>query len=320
MTQSTILVSLVGHQPLPTLLAIRHWQPAKVILLGSNDPDTVKRRNHLVKMLKGECSQAGKPIELLETDSVYEWSMADVVEKIEYTLEDEKSQAQIVCDVTGGTKTMAIGLVQYAHKHHGNIVYIASDKLETRLFRFDFDPQSNQLVGESETPIGTQLKIVDLFRAYLGHEELEKKSERSNQNNDGLYFERDIGLGFAPYVDERENSVLVVKSGHEEADWVLRKQNRFAIVECKVNSDMMGGMRQLNNMASERYLGTYTAKILAIKTIKDAQYEDYMALAAQHNIHVLHLPDWKGSEKTCHQWNKIELAEFEKVIHKAFNF
>ncbi|MEZ4705632.1 MAG: DUF1887 family CARF protein [Caldilineaceae bacterium] len=317
----SILISLVGHQPLPSLLAVRHLKPDMVMLLASKDHDSRKRYNNLLRILRNERKVDGSPLKLIDADIVDEWSMSDVIEKIECALEDvdEIAEARIICDVTGGTKTMSIGLVHFAKRHQGDVVYIASDKLHTRMLQFDFDLDRVGIRAESECPIARQIEIIDLFKAYLGFERLEKKSPRTNQNNPGPFFERDVGLGFAQFVDKQESSVLVVSSGHEEADWVLQKQNHFAIVECKVNSDMIGGMRQLNNMASERYLGTYTAKILAIKDIKAEQYNDYMALADQHNIHVLHLPEWNGCEHTAHRWSDVEITKFEDVVRKAFH-
>ncbi|MEM7128532.1 MAG: hypothetical protein AAF702_19520 [Chloroflexota bacterium] len=318
-----ILISLVGHQPLPTLMAMRYLQPDKVILLSSNDPQVITLRNHLarsgkeISLLPVETDQLARTIEIIEPTPVDPWNILSITKRLSHVLRRE-TNAQLICDVTGGTKAMSIGLTQVARERDAEIVYIDSDTLDTRMWRYCFVEGQLGMNHDDPEQIPPLVTIQDLFYLYLGHESLQYKP--NTQESQGSWFERDVRAGFQSLVDDIEQSVLVVTSGKEEADLVLRKKNRFAIVECKsLKKFNMKGIHQLNNIASERYLGTYTGKILAVNLSEpESLTSEDMKIANQHNIAILPLNSWNGTEERKHSWTDSELISFQKVVDQVF--
>ncbi len=318
---TTILISLVGHQPLPTLLALRHLKPDKVVLLASNDERIATIRDNLAELAREitvpltDANQTVCKIEVLPSTAVDPWNMLSVGKRLDHVLRRDRD-ARLICDVTGGTKAMSIGLTQVARKRNAEFVYIDSDTPETRIWRYQF--VNGDLICQKSSPelIPALVNIQDLFHMYLGHTTLQHKS---NTNNDkGLWFERDVKAGFQPLVDCLEESVIV--SGKEEADLVLRIKNRFAIVECKALKNFsMKGIQQLNNMASERYLGTYMGKILVVHLENRATLtDDVREIARQHKIAILQLENWNGGETYEHQWTTKEQSDFQTAIDEVF--
>lgn len=325
MTKPTVLVSLIGHQPMPTLLAMRHLKPDKLVLLTSNDERINTIRNNLehlaseIIVATSEVNLEERKIEVLNATPVDPWNMLSIGKRLAHVLRREQD-AKLICDVTGGTKAMSIGLAQVAREWNAEIIYIDSDTLNTRMWRYQFAESNLILCENSPESIPAIVNIQDLFHSYLGRKVLEyKPSNRSNDPNDkGPWFERDVKAGFQPLVDCLEQSVVV--SGKEEADLVLRIKNRFAIVECKATKTFnMKGIQQLNNMASERYLGTYTGKILAVSlTEKTSLSDDVKKIAEQHSIVILPLHDWDGSEDRVYEWSVKERVDFQAAIDKVF--
>ena len=155
----------------------------------------------------------------------------------------------------------------------------------------------------------------DLFHAYLGNPEISRKEQSKKSGERGSHFERDVILGFQSYVDCMITSVYADRSKQEEIDIILQKRNRFALVECKSGlKESMDGIKQLNNAASDRYLGTYTAKILAT-TIP---YNQLTAFADLHDIHIIELVEWQENKDQPYTWSVQELSKFEKVVKQAF--
>ena len=326
MAKPTVLVSLIGHQPMPTLLAMRHLKPDKVVLLTSNDERINTIRNNLELLASesivptSEVNGIENKIEVLKSTPVDPWNILSVGKHLAHVLRREQG-VKLICDVTGGTKAMSIGLAQVAREWNAEIIYIDSDTLNTRMWRYQFAENNLELCANSPESIPAIVNIQDLFHIYLGRKTLEyKPGNRSSDPNDkGPWFERDVKAGFQPLVDCLEQSVVV--SGKEEADLVLRIKNRFAIVECKATRTFnMKGIQQLNNMASERYLGTYTGKILAVSlTDKASLGDDVKKIAEQHNIVLLPLHEWNGNEEHVHQWSEKEKKDFQAAIDRVFS-
>ncbi|MEZ4710099.1 MAG: hypothetical protein R3A44_23035 [Caldilineaceae bacterium] len=191
-----------------------------------------------------------------------------------------------------------------------------SDTIDTRIWRYCFNNGNLELQDGSPKSLPTLMNIQDLFHLYLGERVLRYKL--NNNRDNGACFERDVKRGFGSLVDCLEQSVIV--SGHEEADLVLRIKNRFAIVECKaIKRFNMAGVKQLNNMASERYLGLYTGKILAVCVEEsDTIHEEHRAVAEQHKIKILELHTWKGSSEHEHIWGNSEKKAFQEAIDEVF--
>jgi hypothetical protein len=293
-------------------LVIKHIKPDKVILLGT--PKTIKIRKNLVEMVGREISASGTPIHILDSQNVDAWNFLSIPDWLEYILPDEvQAGDELFCDVTGGTKAMSIGLMQVASKYDATVLYLDSEGIDNRLWRYQFSSDSSQQdktiyqLGKAEE-LGALLTIQDLFDAHLGKDVSIKSGPHKDDR--GARFEEAVLLGFQQFVNSWETSVCI--AGQPDIDILLRKQNKFAIVECKSGKLEMKAVQQLNNLASDRYLGTYTAKILAIAV---ADRTDILETARQHEIHILNLTDWQEGQP----WSERAKNEFKKVTEAAFN-
>ena len=324
------LFSLVGHQPLPTLMVIRHLKPSVVVLLGTNARELKLRRKNLKAIIDADAKAGGDGhVEVIEPPDVDAWNMESIIQRVgdvctKYDLEHDN----VVFDVTGGTKAMSISLAQVAKDRGSELVYLDSDDFHVRLWRYRFEdspPPAGksklELVGGEPTRLGELLEIKDLIRAYLGDVGYPARAVDTRQ--EGYWFARDVHRGFQslqgqPRIDESRERVYI--SAKEEVDIILRSQNRFALVECKWVQDpakdpKMEGVYQLNNAASERYLGTYTAKIWAVRTRCN---RDTREVADAHLVNILELPEWQCCGEIGYQWSESELDGFRRVLASAF--
>lgn len=311
---SKVLVSLVGHQPLPLLLVIKHLQPDKVILVGTRRTKDIRVR--LAEMVKEQVAASGCPIIICnspDVDPFYFLSVPDWLEKIVLPSELEAND-ELYCDVTGGTKAMSIGLMQTATKYGAKILYLDSEGSDNRLWQYRVERNTQQsdmnlLQDGKPVQLGPLLEIQDLFDVYLGKQANIKLGP--SKDDIGSHFEKAILDGFQPYIDEARPSVCI--DGQPDIDIILRRRNKFAIIECKSGNLEMKAIQQLNNIASERYLGTYTAKILALA--KDDRPDIQKVAQEFHRIHILKVTDWQDGQP----WSKASQNTFRKIVETAFD-
>ena len=77
----------------------------------------------------------------------------------------------------------------------------------------------------------------------------------------------------------------------------------------------MKGIHQLNNAASDRYLGVYTGKILALRG--SCKKSDMLKIAEGHDIQLLLLPEWENGGESGYTWTKEQLERFKTVVDAA---
>jgi hypothetical protein len=263
---------------------------------------------------------------LIDPPSIDPWDARSVIDAIN-RLErkgDLATDAEILCDITGGTKPMSIGLWRIAERLQARVIYVDSEGADARSWQYRVGPQYQngiELDPSSPQPLPAMLQIDDLFRAYLGHLPVENE-RKEDKAQPGYWFARDVVDGFRELkggsrIDEIRTSVYI--TGQEEIDIVLRKRNRFAVVECKwmknINDNPeMKGIHQLNNAASDRYLGVYTGKILALR---GSCKGDMAEIAEGHDIQLLLLPEWENRGESGFTWTKEQLERFKTVVDAA---
>lgn len=313
MERKTVLISLVGHQPLPNLLALRYIKPEAVMFIYSNSGDSqlTNRKEWLSQLAKSD------GIAIIEPSSgVNPWQLNSVTELLDYELLSfDLALTTFIFDITGGTKAMAVGLTKAAEKLGGELIYLETEKNDNRLHRCRFNSDSHLVeIGLESLPKLVTLK--DFFFIHLGLAPELLAPAPSNPAKKGIQFESAVRSTFASLVDDLLYSIKPLDA--EEIDIVLQKRNRFAIVECKAKEDderKAYGILQLNNLASERYLGTYTGKILATIANYSRDSSSNYKMAKEHKVHLLELPNWQPG----HRWNEIEFQEFERAIHQVFD-
>jgi hypothetical protein len=309
-----VLISLVGHQPLPLLLVIKHLQPDKVILIGSKR--TKEIRSRLKALVQEQSATSNHQVEILDSPNVDPWNFLSIPEWFENVILPDELELgdELLCDVTGGTKAMSIGLMRIAMKYKAKILYLDSEGADNRLWQYSVQRNALQddiaLVQDGNAKVlAPLLTIQDLFDVYLGKGINIKPGPIKSEV--GARFEAAVLDGFKAYIDEARTSVCI--DGQPDIDIILRRRNKFAVVECKSGNLEMKAIQQLNNIASERYLGTYTAKILALA--KDDKPEIQKTARDYHGFHLLKVTDWRDGQP----WSEVSQAEFQKIAETAFN-
>lgn len=314
---TTVLVTMIGHQPLPSLLATRYLKPEKVIFLYSPSADVMRRKEHLAQLLPAGSGEIAIP------RPIDPWDIGSIPQFLPDFLRRKKLDGmELLFDLTGGTKAMSIGLAESARLLTGvQLIYLESDRFETMLSRYHHD-ERGRLICDGSEQLPELLDLDSFFHAYLGKFDWSPQPN-PQQSAESRQFEEDVAAGFdATRTLEIGRSVKSL--GAEEIDIVLRRRNQFALVECKTGKGVIKihGILQLSNLASERYLGTYTRKILVVQSDRSTNNFNNLEVARRHDVFVLQLPDWRhdrprdGAGRMI--WTDAEQQDFEAAAQFAF--
>ncbi len=311
-SKQKVLISLIGHQPLPILMTIRHEKPNHVSFISSSEQSLILRKQNLVKLSRSSETQVldfGKDVD--------PWNLLSISQNLDdFIFDHELESAQLLFDITGGTKPMSIGLtytaISYIKKGWDvKLIYLESESRSPKLSYYTIDNQG-LLSLESQQVVNASLDIQDFWIAYQGKKpQVGKRSSVAK----GTPFEEDLEkellkLKEEGLIDEVLATVLPPE-GSGEIDFVLRKKSRFALVECKSGGEAtgIGGIYSLSNWASDKYLGTYTSKLLAVTSPYPKENSD---VAQAHDVTVLELSGWSQTARSLeHHSDKIRQKIWE---------
>jgi hypothetical protein len=120
----TTMIALVGEQPMPILLPALYLKPTETILVATTETKIVAER--LTKLIKSSRYIEVKPYEITST-----------VQTLDKELDGKKD---IIVNLTGGTKTMAIAAFALVARTKTEFVYLQTEK-EIVLKRYQFTEQ-----------------------------------------------------------------------------------------------------------------------------------------------------------------------------------
>lgn len=288
---SSVMICLVGEQPVPNLLPVRHCKPSSVVLAYS---DTTKRvHDNLVKFFSQKHPE-------LEVESInippYDLVEAYACFKRACSKYSQHSE-QIWFNITGGTKPMSFAGFLAARDLGAQIVYLQSEGGRSILHFYEFRSGGElrrageaQEVGESIT-IEEYLQIHGIWEA------------KNNEPRDA--FEQVVVTTLEPYVDEILKSVKIGSS--LEIDLIIRRRNQIGVAEVKhKKSGEKKGIDQLNTATNQDYLGKYTKRFLIRNRELSA---DNQALAEASGIEVIVLPSFSDASLSLSQEDKVQLEE-----------
>jgi hypothetical protein len=126
-TMRKVTVSLIGEQPIPNLLPLRHQPPDVAVLVHTGRTENVARR--LQRLLQ--------PIEvhLLPTDP---YDVQRIQEDLSNFLAQRAAGAEFEFNLTGGTKTMMVAAYEIARKYNAPFLYLQSEGKRSILYRYRF--------------------------------------------------------------------------------------------------------------------------------------------------------------------------------------
>jgi len=267
------MVLLTGEQPIPNLLGVRHVDPASVLLVESERTKTVGDR--LVGLL-------GRRVERLLVKDPYD--LVAVQECISDRLQKLGWADQVVFNLTGGTKLMALAAYSLAQRLERPWIYVRSEGGRSLIYRYNSDGEP---IGRPEEA-ASLITVDDYLRAHLGKYDTGAKPGAQDEEQAGKWFEDLVAreLRGWSYLDE---VIANVRYGEAlELDLVLRKGNQVGVAELKSGTEAYHkkGIDQLSTATEQRYLGTYTRRFLIIDRPLGPDLRD---LAEQHRIRVIQL-------------------------------
>ena len=242
---SGVMVCLVGHQPVPNLLPIYHLKPKHVVLAVTEAPDIQRVANNLQNMLNKRCNV------LLCTIPAYDVSEAQ--ERLtDFLAANKLSPENLWCNITGGTKPMALAATLLAQKFNASIYYLESERNRSLLYHYRFE---DGVMRKQDDPveITLTLPIADFLNA-LG---LENTRHPGNPEQ----FEARVAQALRGQVDEILCNTHI--SENVEIDIIMRMGNQLGIAEVgKQVKSHKDKIDQLNSAGSR--FGTYTKRFLIV--------------------------------------------------------
>lgn len=263
-----VMVCLVGEQPVPNLLPIRHCQPQEVVLAYSSTTKCVS--NNLEQLLKGEFSVVSHEVPPYDI-------VAAQKELAEYLSQNRWQETDLLFNLTGGTKPMSLAAFRVAQEKVAPIVYLQSEGGESVLYRYTFDDSGLSL--QERIILDELLTIGDYLSAHgLGN--YQRRSETDQ-------FQQIVFQALQPHVSEILPGVSV---GALEIDLLIRCGNQVGVAEVKSGkaAERKNSIDQLSTASQREFLGTYTKRFLILSRLLGTNNR---ALAEAHGHIIIELLD-----------------------------
>lgn len=248
-----MLLSLIGEQPLPILLTDRALKPRRHILAHSDRTRRVAE-NLYALLPHAELLPLKDPYHLDSLRSIFESAY----------------RPGMTFNLTGGTKPMAWAGYEIAQAHGAQIVYLESEKKQSKLYRFDFSATE---VKQTADVLPALITLTD----YLGAHGLTPEAHLPASNAQEVALWRFL----EEQVDECINNL---KFPAFEIDFLARRGNQAAVIEAKSGKNKRFGLDQLTTVTGREYLGTYTGRIWVVAALPGKQLQD---LAKAYGIHLV---------------------------------
>ncbi len=250
------MVVLVGGQPLPNLLPIKHYRPDTVILLYTDTTRKVyERLCQTIQRMTQVSSLEVDPYDIVATEKALE----DQIQSF--------SSSNLLFNLTGGTKAMAFAAYRVAERHRAEILYLESERKKSIAYRYVW--RNGDLHKETPEELPACLSLTDMLNVYVGQG---MWHEHGTGRQEGSPFEEAIAAALRPHVDEVMVGVKAL-DGQVDIDLVVRLGNQWGIIEAKSgeNGRRLDGVKQLSNVG--RHLGTYTQQFYVITVERNDAHE-----------------------------------------------
>lgn len=274
------LVTLVGEQPLHTLLSIRYLDPEEVLFVGTRERHNVSQ--HLITLTEKE-----RRIHLTEVRDAYDpprlyEQMKKRLHKLGW------SPADTGFDMSGGNRPMAFAIYRLAMEGRSELIDVELVRLKHRLRRYKLDGEHAHL--EEDVSLPDLITIADYLNAHApGFEADGFATDKQGRINAGGKFESAIFGALQPNVDEIMPGVRPGGVAHQiEIDLVVRCGNNVGLVEAKTGVNK-AGIDQLDTAGNPSFMGRYATKLLITGRLLPRAHK---ALALAQEIHVIELPGY----------------------------
>lgn len=273
-----MLISLIGEQPIPNLLPIRHLQPAENLLVYTSKTEAVAQR--LRRIISGRPDlTADLRAEPYDFDGLRQKLTARLVGK-----------ADVLFNLTGGTKMMALAAFSLAAQ--GGFPFVYMENRGSTLLRYHFE--SGAPILDESLPLPKLISISDYLYAHLdGFQATGFHKDARGKLDSGGLFEKAVFQVLENGLDKGAVLAGIRPNGPglEQIDIDLTFQigNQVGIAEVKLGGGEgpKKGLDQLKMAGEADFLGTYTAQFLI--TGSDGLNSSLKTLALKRNIKVIAL-------------------------------
>lgn len=290
----TTMIALVGEQPIPNLLPVRYLEPESLLLVHTKRTEqTAGRLRDLMK----------------DTETLMLNVQPYDIERIRHSIEEVAGgRSDLVFNLTGGTKIMAVAAYDLAAQSRSSFIYLQTEGRRGRdcqsvLYRYGFD-EGRPTLEERKVLDEPLISLDDYLKVHFGDFEESPLSRAGDRATDGgAQLEQAVHRALEGYVDEIKHGVRPAGMKNQvETDLVIRCVNQIGFIEVKSGGEGSGkkAVDQLTTAGARELSGTYTARFLVtVQTRRD----DYKALASQMGVSVVELLDYRGgrlSERDTH--------------------
>jgi len=277
-----LLISLIGEQPIPNLLPIRALQPDENLLVYTDKTEPVARR--LRAIISGGPDLG---CDLQVPAYHFDRTLAALRAAMPGT-------GEVVFNLTGGTKMMALAAYALAVQTGRPFVYIENQR--SRLARYGFEDGGPVLQSSQELP--ALIDAGDYLNAHLPGFAVEGYSrDEKGRLSEGGQFEAAVHQALASRLDEVLAGVRPAGVASQiEIDLVLRCGNAVGIAEVKLGGGDSGkrGLDQLKMEGESTYLGAYTSQFLITAAFK--LRDPIRTLAYKRGVHIIQIPNYKPGQ------------------------
>jgi hypothetical protein len=293
----TMMVALVGEQPLPNFFPVRHYCPEEILFIYTSR--TLHYYQHLLDILQTNTKVYGLEVSPYDIPSIVAKLRAEL-EKLAPT-----PSAPPIFNITGGTKPMMIAAYQIAQERSAPTVYLQSEGRQTRVYNYTWENGHIHVKDDKLVPECVTLRdILDL------HYGPGKWKQEGTKKDDGGNFERAVADVLRIHGYEVMTNIKALDQ--IEMDVVVRLGNQYGIIEAKWNKagKDLKGIRQL--ITAWRSLGTYVQKFHVITVDQQKQHKE---ITDALDIRVISLHSYDKTTRTISAADQTQLLEsFEKAL------
>lgn len=292
------LISLVGEQPIPNLLPALYLKPSRLMLIHTDR--TKKQALNLKRFFKKKIQQ-GIHVETEEILIHNGYNITEISEKLRPLL---NQYPNVVFNLTGGTKPMALAGYQLAQEKASPFFYLETEGKRSFLYKYQFHAPFALPNLDSPVELPELISIDDYLNAFLNNYQSTGFSQK-----EGGKFEKAVFDALKGKVDELQVGIKPTQVGSQiDIDLLVRIKNQVAVIEIKdkdPRDEPKKGIDQLNTIGGREYLGIYTVKILISST---SLSQDIHALAKERNIKIIELLSYRKTHK-INQQDQVQLIE-----------
>ena len=288
----TTMVILMGEQPAANLLPARRSRPETVLVVHSSWTQAQARR--LGRVLQGV------NVEAIQVDP---YRIDAIAGEIRHRIQEGGwAAADLLFNLTGGTKPMSLAAYDVAQEMGAPFLYFQTEGSLSRIYHYVFDADKHPRPGPVDD-VPESISLDDYLTLYLGDYAAGRQGQSIHIDVNGILFEEAVGTALAEAGCEVLRNLYPKREGDVEIDLVFRRGNQIGIVEAKLKAGKQA-IDQLVAVASQHYLGTYIARFVVSA---QAMHRNNLNLADAHRVTAIVLDGYSAGQSTLGEPDKQRL-------------